>query len=294
MTHGIRRRFLRLAFVLALLPLAGCGAFRGFEKTTSKFFFPASTEKALGDQYAGEIQSEFEIVQDPVVQPWLDRVGAALVANSPETPHEFNFYLTSAPEVNAFAIPGGHCYVNAGLILYADNEAQVVAVVGHEINHVTQRHGMLHMQRAMGLSLVAVGIGVFVDSAAARAASIAATSAGGYVAIQSFGRDDERESDKLGVEAMYHAGWDPREAARFFEKLHALGGGNTPGFLDTMLSTHPATLERVENIEKQVADYDLVSVPLVVDTPEFQAVQARLEAIYGAFDAGDDGGDGGQ
>ncbi len=274
--------------VLVLLPVVGCGAFRGFEKASSRFFFPASTESALGNQYAEQIRGEYDIIEDPVAQPWLDRVGAALIEYSPQTPHEFNFYLTSAGEVNAFAVPGGHCYVNMGLVLYADNEAQVVAVVGHEINHVTTRHGMLHLQRAMGLQLVAVGVGVFLEDATARAAGIVATQATGYIALQSFGRDDEREADKLGIEAMYRAGWDPREGARFFEKLHELSDGNKPGFLEQMLSTHPATTERIENINRQIAEYDLISVPLVVNTPEFQAVQARLEAIYGQSPQGEE------
>lgn len=278
----IHRFLLRLVAMLVFAAaLSGCGALRSMERSTSYMFFSNSTEQQLGTQYAEQIQGEYTLVDDPVAQEWLERTGARLVEESPKVSQEFRFYLTDSREVNAFAIPGGHCYVNVGLILYADNEAQVAAVVGHEINHVTRRHGMVHMQRAMGLELVVVGIGTFFNSTAAQAAALA-TQGGGYLALQSFGRDDEREADALGVEAMYNAGWDPREGAKFFEKLHALSGGTQPGFIDRMLSTHPASTERVKNIEKQIAGYDLVSVPLVVDTPEFQAMKARLEAIYGA------------
>jgi len=275
------RIFLLLAVALAA---TGCGALRGMERSTSYMFFSNSTEAQLGNQYAEQIGGEYKLLDDPVAQEWLQRTGAKLVEHSPKVSQEFRFYFTDSPEVNAFAIPGGHCYVNLGLVQYAENEAQVVAVIGHEINHVTRRHGMVHMQRQMGLELVVVGIGSFFNSAAAQAAALA-TQGGGYLALQSFGRDDEREADRYGIEAMYNAGWDPREGMRFFEKLHELSGGKAPGFFEQMLSTHPATPERVKNIEKQIAQYDLVSVPLVKDTPEFQAMKARLAEIYGAAPA---------
>ncbi len=284
LTMMMRRFFQLLTLSILTLALTGCGAWRSTERGMTNFFYSPAVEAEMGNQYAEQIQGEYNLIEDPVAQAWVDRVGAALVEHSPDCPQDFNFYLTDSKDVNAFAIPGGHCYVNVGLMLYADNEAQVAAVVGHEINHVTARHGMMHLQRAAGLELVIVGASAAISDEKARAAAIVAGQAGGYLALQSFGREDEREADKLGIDAMYNAGWDPREGRKFFEKLHALSGGNDPGKFAQLLSTHPATAERIANIDAQIAEYDLWSIPLITDTPEFQALKARLQAIYGESD----------
>ncbi|MDX1972193.1 MAG: M48 family metalloprotease [Candidatus Sumerlaeia bacterium] len=264
---------------MAILLFTGCSATRNLELAASRMIVSSSTEQALGNQYHGEIEKQYEIINDPAAQAWLDRVGALLVAYSPPTKQEFKFYLTASPAVNAFAIPGGHCYINVGLINYAENEAQVVAVVGHEINHVTRRHGIVQVQRNAGLQAVVVAGSFLIRNPAAKTATILAGSGGTYLASRKFGRDDEREADKYGVEAMYQAGYDPREGARFFERLNALYEGNTPSWLESITSTHPPTLERVKNINKQVESYDL-NRPLIVNSPEFEAIQARLRVLY--------------
>lgn len=269
-----------LLFALVANLFTGCAAFRSLELGASNLLVSSETEKSLGLQYSEQIGKQYEIVNDPETQAWLDRVGPLLVANSPETKQEFKFYLTASPEVNAFAIPGGHCYINVGLINYADTEAQVVAVVGHEINHVTKRHGIVQVQRSAGLEMVVVAGSYLISNPAAKTAAALAGSGGTYLASRKFGRDDEREADKLGVEAMYKAGYDPREGAAFFEKLNALYNGKTPSWLETINSTHPPTPERVENINKQVAKYDL-NKPMIKSSPEFEALQARLRVIYG-------------
>jgi len=269
-----------LLIAAAVLVLAGCSVFRSAEYGMTRFTFTPEAEASMGTQFSQEIEKEYPVLDDAVAKAWVERVGASLAEHSPPTAQQFRFQVTRSPEVNAFAIPGGFCYVNIGLILYADNEAQVVAVVGHEINHVTARHGLRNLQRKVGVeSLSGLAASQLPDARAAAAASIAAQ-AGGYLALQRFSRDDEREADRLGVDAMYGAGWDPREAARFFEKLNALHG-SAPNFLTNLMSTHPATPERVQNINQQIAAYDLMSTPLTVDSPEFQAMKARLEALYG-------------
>lgn len=278
-TMGNRLRFTALLLFTVLL-FSGCSTFRGAELGLSRLLVSSGTEKSLGLQYAEQIDKQYELIEDPEAQAWLDRVGALLVANSPETKQDFSFYLTASPEVNAFAIPGGHCYLNVGLINYAENEAQVVAVVGHEINHVTRRHGIVQVQRSAGLQMVVVAGSFLISSPAAKTAAVLAGSGGTYLASRKFGRDDEREADKYGVEAMYKAGYDPREGARFFERLNALYENKSASWLSTINSTHPPTTERIKNIEKQVQSYDL-NRPMIVSSPEFEAIQARLRVIYG-------------
>ncbi|MGF1572922.1 MAG: M48 family metalloprotease, partial [Sumerlaeia bacterium] len=203
-------QFLQFKFLTLLLLTAfvgtGCSAFRGAELATSRLLVSPGTEKSLGIQYAEQIGKQYEILNDPQGQAWLDRVGALLVANSPSTKQEFSFYLTASPEVNAFAIPGGHCYINVGLINYAENEAQVVAVVGHEINHVTRRHGIVQVQRSAGLQMFVVAGSFLISSPAAKTAAVLAGTGGTYLASRKFGRDDEREADQYGVDAMYKSG----------------------------------------------------------------------------------------
>ncbi|MBI5154221.1 M48 family metalloprotease [Candidatus Poribacteria bacterium] len=266
---------------MSWLTLTGCAAFRNAERGLTRMTFTTDQEMALGLEYSKQISQEVVLIEDPDAQAWVDRVGEALVANSPKSGVPFQFRVTASPEVNAFAIPGGFCYVNVGLILYADNEAQVVAVVGHEINHVTGRHGLMSLNRAVGVETVATLASSQIEDERQRAAAVLAAQGGGFLATRRFGRDDEREADHWGIEAMYKAGWDPRQGVEFFRKLHALHGGATPGLLQQMVSTHPATPERIAYLEKQVAGYDLLSVPLTVDSPEFESLKTKLKAQYG-------------
>jgi len=275
-------RFVKLFVSLSCLTFfVGCATFRNAEVAATRLSFSPEAEAALGSQYASQVESEYTLVNDEAAAAWLQAIGNNLAAHSPETAQDFRFQITASPEVNAFAIPGGYCYVNVGLILYADNEAQLAAVIGHEINHVTRRHGLTNLQRVVGLQALTALTAASIDDDRARIAAVVAMEGGGYLAIRRFGRDDEREADNLGVKAMYDAGYDPREAAKFFQKLSELQGGRSPSFLETFLSTHPATTERVQNINQQVTNYDLWSVGLVVDTPEFQAVKERLRLMYG-------------
>lgn len=278
-------RGLQMAILCLLVALAtgGCSVYRGAERGVSKLVFSPSMERQLGATYADQIVDEVTLIEDPEVQAWVDDMGYRLVETSPPTKQDFLFHVTTNKEVNAFAIPGGFCYVNLGLILYADNEAQVAAVMGHEVNHVTKRHGLMRIQRGMGLGVLVAGASILVEDSTARAATVAAGSGAGFLAMQKGSRDDEREADKYGVAAMYEAGWDPREGAKFFDKLHQLSGGGSSSAFETWLSTHPPSPERVKNIEKQIADYDL-NVPMTVNTARFKAMQARLRAEYGDLD----------
>ncbi len=239
----------------------------------------SNSEEQLGRNYAAQIEQEVTVIQDPVAQAWLDRVGSALVKHSPNTSQTFKFAFTSSGEVNAFAIPGGYCYINQGLVLFADNEAQVVSVIGHEINHVTKRHGIMALQRSLGLQ---VGLGILsvavTGSDYASIASLAAES-GSMLAMRSFGRTDEREADRYGVEAMYKAGWDPREAAAFFSKLGQKSKGGS-SWVAAFTSTHPLSEERVENIRSQIEKYDL-NQNLTVNSDEFISIQNRFRDKFG-------------
>ncbi len=271
-------RFVRVICLGFLLPLCltGCQTLRALEKQVTYVTLSPPQEAELGNQYHQELSKDLAYITDPTVQSWIDGVGERLIAHSPDCAQTFKFRVTTAEQVNAFAIPGGYCYINGGLIEAAENEAQVVAVVAHEINHVTTRHGVRSLQRVMGLDLLADTLAPEGGSGAAAAQLV--KQAGGLVAMRSFSREDEREADRLGVEAMYEAGWDPREAAEFFKTLYNMEGrkqpakGGVSSFLNQVVSTHPATRERIENIQQQIQTYDL-GPGLQVNSEEFEQVK---------------------
>lgn len=271
MTETILRRLV-LALLGPVLVLAtGCQTLRALEQQTTYYTISPEQEAELGLQYNEELSSQLDYITDPIVENWVQDLGESLVEHSPETAQEFTFQVTTDPAVNAFAIPGGFCYINAGLILKADNEAQVAAVVAHEINHVTARHGVRSLQRAAGLDLLAQALAS--ENQAAASAVQVVQQAGGLVAMRSFGRHDEREADRLGVEAMYKAGYDPREAAEFFQKLKDMEGDSAGGSkLSEIVSTHPATDERIQNIREQVSQYSLGN-DLIKNRPIFDQVK---------------------
>lgn len=273
------KTFLRKAAFVLLLPLlaamSGCQTLRAIEEDATYLTIPPESETQLGQQYHEQITEEFELIQDEMVQQWLNQMIDELVAHSPETQQTVRGYVTTSPDVNAFAIPGGFLYVHTGLILEAENEAQVAAVVAHEINHITPRHGARALQRQLGLQTIQSAL----SSDATGAALVNLVSnAGGLVAMRQFSQHDERQADRLGVEAMYKAGYDPRQAAEFFRTLQRLQGeapGGVAGFVSELTSSHPETQERINNIETQIQNYDL-NQDLIVNTPRFEEVREIL------------------
>lgn len=257
------RRMPRLAALFLsctlLAALTACQTVRKAEYNATYLTFSDASETQLGTEYSKELEKEMTFITDPAVQSWVDSMGAQLVQNSPTTAQKFQFKVTTSPVVNAFAIPGGFCYINGGLIVEAESEDEVAAVVGHEINHVTTRHGVRSLQRQTGLDMITQAL---VQDATASQAVQLVKNAGGVVAMRSFGREDEREADKLGVEAMAKSGYNPQSAVTFFEKLNKLEGGQTKAagngllsFFTQVVSTHPTTIERIENIKTQISTY---------------------------------------
>jgi predicted Zn-dependent protease len=277
---SVIRRSFRVLVPFLLLFATGCATFRGLEYQSSYLLFSPKDEADLGAQWNAEITRDMTIVDDPEAQAWLDRVGALLADHSPQTEQEFRFAFVENPEVNAFAIPGGYCYVNTGLVLFADNEAQVVAVVGHEINHVTRRHGLTRAQRQMGITVLAAAAAIAASAAEEDTAALAALGlgAGSFLAMQQFSQEDESEADRLGVQAMHAAGWDPRAAVAFWDKMREKSEGQSiPFWMERLVSTHPPSQKRSADLQKTIQTLDM-DRPLRLDSEEFQALKARFQA----------------
>jgi len=206
----------------------------------------------------------------------------------------FTIKVIDSDEVNAFALPGGFFYVNKGLILAADNEAELAGVMAHEIAHVAARHAVENQTKATLLEYVALGGSIFLGGIPGM---IYQNTAGiGLLGIfMKFSRSAEEEADKLGVQYMYAAGYDPGAMATMFEKLEAKNK-KKPGFISRAFATHPAPPERRAAALALAARFP-EHEEYVISSSEFQRVKSRLlrlsnarASTAGAIAPGDEGG----
>ncbi|MFZ0802836.1 MAG: M48 family metallopeptidase [Terriglobales bacterium] len=238
-------------------------------------WYSLESEIRMGKQYSMMIETSSKMVTDPVVTEYVNRIGQNLVRNS-DAQVPFTIKVIDSDVVNAFALPGGFFYVNSGLILAADEEAELAGVMAHEIAHVCARHAMRQMTRAnianistIPLIFVGGGIGYAVRSAAG---------IGLPLTFVSFQRGFEAEADYLGLQYMYKTGYDPQAFVAFFEKIEALEK-KKPGSLDKAFATHPQTPDRIEASQKEIATILPARPEYTVTTSEFDEVKARLAAI---------------
>lgn len=254
-----------------------------------------STEKEvrLGRELAAEIDRQAKFVDDPTITEYVNRVGQNIVLNS-DSKVPFTIKVIDSDEVNAFALPGGFFYVNKGLILAADNEAELAGVMAHEIAHVAARHAVENQTKASLLEYGAIAGSIFLGGIPGM---IYQNTAGiGLLGIfMKFSRSAEEEADKLGVQYMYAAGYDPGAMATMFEKLEAKNK-KKPGFISRAFATHPAPPDRRAAALALAARFP-EHEEYVISSSEFQRVKARLlrlsnarASTAGAIAAGDEGG----
>jgi predicted Zn-dependent protease len=229
-------------------------------------------EMAMGEQINQQVHGEMQVVKDPAATAYLQRLGQKILSGVPETPFEFQFHIVNDPAVNAFAVPGGHLYVNTGLIQAADAESELAGVLGHEIAHAVERHGTEQLTKAYGFNIVA---GLALGQDAGILEQLAAQ-VGGAAILMKYGRDAEREADKLAVKYLYNAGIDPRGVLLFFQELEQQEGGKTPPKFLAWLSTHPLTSDRIKDTERRIAKLDLGAKRLVKDTADFHEFKQRF------------------
>jgi predicted Zn-dependent protease len=269
----------------ALLALSPAFAVSKDEKDPSKIgdrdvgkginFYSLDKEIALGKQMAQEVERDSKIVTDPVVSEYVNRIGQNLVRNS-DAKVPFTIKVIDSDEVNAFALPGGFFFVNTGLILKADNEAELAGVMAHEIAHVAARHGTRQATRGELFNygtIPLIFMGGWTGFAVRQAASLAIP-----LGFMKFSRGMESEADLLGLEYMYKAGYDPTAFVDFFEKLETLEK-KKPGTISKVFASHPPTEDRIRAVQKEIQE-DLKPQPeYVVDTSEFERVKARLAML---------------
>jgi predicted Zn-dependent protease len=229
----------------------------------------------MGKSYAQQVESTSKMVTDAAVTEYVNRIGQNLVRNS-DAQVPFTIKVVDSDEVNAFALPGGFFYVDSGLILAADNEAELAGVMAHEIAHVAACHAARENTRGQLMNLASIplifmggGIGYAVRSAAGLALPMS---------FLQFSRGFESDADYLGLQYMYKSGYDPQAFTAFFEKVEALNK-EKPGTLAKAFSTHPQTPDRIAKTQKEIATVLPARDEYKLDTSEFEDMKARLAQI---------------
>ncbi|HEY4899226.1 MAG TPA: M48 family metallopeptidase [Terriglobales bacterium] len=239
-------------------------------------WYSTDTEIKMGKQYAMMVEQTARMVQDPVINEYVNRIGQNLVRNS-DAKVPFIIKVIDSDEINAFALPGGFFYVNSGLILAADEEAELAGVMAHEIAHVAARHAMQQMTRAQYAQMATIPL-IFVGSWGIYEAASMAINLALPLTFLKFSRNFECEADFLGVQYMYKTGYDPQAFVTFFEKIEAKNK-KQPGTLARAFASHPPTPERITKTQEEIRKILPSQPEYVLDTSEFDSVKARLAAI---------------
>ena len=238
-------------------------------------WYSTDSEIRMGRQYAAEIEKSTRFITDPVVTEYVNRIGQNIVKNS-DCKVPFTIKVIDTDEINAMALPGGFFYVNSGLILNADEEAELAGVMAHETAHVCAHHAAREMTRANYAQIGMVPlifIGGWTGYGIYEAASI-----GVPLTFLHFSREFEAQADYLGIQYMYRAGYDPQAFISFFEKVQALEK-RKPGLVAKTFSDHPQTPDRIEHSQAEIAHILPAKDEYTVTTSEFDDVKARLARI---------------
>jgi len=239
-------------------------------------WYSYDAEIKMGKQYAMMVESSARMVKDPIVTEYVNRIGQNLVRNS-DAKVPFTIRVIDSDDINAFALPGGFFYVNSGLILAADGEAELAGVMAHEIAHVAARHATRGMTRANYAQMATIPL-IFVGNWGIYEAASLAINIALPLTFMKFSRGFEAEADYLGLEYMYKAGYDPQAFISFFEKIKAQEK-TKPGTLAKAFATHPQTPDRIEKSQEEIRNILTARPEYIVNTSEFNEVKARLAML---------------
>jgi len=235
-------------------------------------------EVQMGQDYSAQINAQLPIVQDAEINRYVNVLGDSIANLADNRGIDYHFYVVNAPDVNAFAVPGGFVYVNRGLIDRTTNMSQLAGVLGHEIGHVVRRHSVKQMQKAQGAN-IGVVLGCTLINVCGSDAAGAAIQVGGAALFAKFSRDDETEADQEAVKNVIRAGIEPHGIPQMFQIL-LNERKSQPDAVAGWFASHPGEEERLAETTAMIGKYDpAILRTLTVNTPNFAAFQARVRAL---------------
>lgn len=247
-----------------------------------------SEERYLGEELMRRIRQSLLLVEDPEITEYIQSLGYKLVASSDTPTQDFTFFVINDNSINAFAAPGGFIGINSGLILTTDSESELASVMAHEIVHVTQRHLARAIEKAnkMNLPATAALIAALIlagKNSQAGQAALVTTMAGNTQNQLNFTRAHEQEADRLGMEILADAGFNPQSMPAFFEKLQQ-ASRFYDNRLPELLKTHPVTLSRIADSRNRAEQYPVKKKPpgALTDNSAYRLVQAKLRVLSSA------------
>jgi beta-barrel assembly-enhancing protease len=253
-----------LVFVVPLFVLlASCGSIGGAGSVS------LDDEWQLGNQLAAQVEQQVQLVRDPQALAYIRMVGERIHAVTPLANRPFDFEIINDSSVNAFSIPGGHVYINSGLIREADRVDELAAVMAHEISHVVARHALKQVEQQQEIATIAaLLLGQNPNALAQIAAQILA---GG--AMARFSRADEKQADDMGLDFVTRAGYDPHGMLEFFQKLLAMDRGGSSS-VSRFFRDHPGTQDRIDDISGRIQRMGRTGG--IIDDPDYQVIRRRL------------------
>lgn len=241
-------------------------------------FYSLDKEVALGRRLAAEVDREGKFIEDPLIVEYVNRVGQNLVLHS-DAKVPFTIKVIDADEINAFALPGGFFYVNKGIILAAENEAEMAGPMAHEIAHVAARHGVEQDTKGQlvqyGMLPLYIFGGGWTGYAIQQGLGLAIP-----LGFLKFSRGAEEEADMLAIQYLWASGYDPNAMATFFEKLETKEK-KKPGTIAKIFSTHPLVDDRIDKVKALLARFPDRS-EYTINTSDFNRVKSRLVSITNA------------
>ena len=259
-------------FLIPLLLTASAASFTSgcatnpVSGTPDLVFMTEAKEIQLGDSYDSKVRSQYGIYPDPALQAYVQGIGQKLAAQSHRPHLKYHFTVLDSPEVNAFALPGGHIYITRGILAYLNSEAELAAVLGHEIGHVTARHGVRQHSAATATGVV----GAILGAATGIQATQDLFSVFGNAMLSGYGREHELESDRLGAEYLARTGYDPQAMIKVvgvlknqeeFEKKRAAAEKRQPRIYHGVFASHPSADQRLQEVVAQADKFKTLAAP---------------------------------
>ncbi len=227
--------------------------------------FSTNQEVEMGREFSQEIEKEITILDNSEWTEYIDGIGQKIVSVSDRSNIDYRFKIVDdSTTINAFALPGGFIYIYSGLLIRADNEAEVAGVLAHEVGHVVGRHGMKRLTSAYGYQII---LSIVLGNNPGQMQRITADILAG-LGMMNYGRKNELESDDFGINYINLLGYDPAGFVSFFEKLVALRE-SAPSFVESMLSTHPTPTDRINRARSTIAVLN-VNKSRILNTEEYQ------------------------